>query len=85
MSYYFHDDIMHGFQRNPSFLSLNFRISGKYIDEARKELERNPNTTDGDLTILNSIIQNERMPNAFIVNLMAAILFGGVEQVRQQF
>ncbi|XP_056015991.1 1,25-dihydroxyvitamin D(3) 24-hydroxylase, mitochondrial-like isoform X2 [Ostrea edulis] len=60
-----------------------YRISGKYIDEARKELERNPNTTDGDLTILNSIIQNERMPNAFIVNLMAAILFGGVEQVSQ--
>jgi hypothetical protein len=62
-----------------------FRISKTYIDEAMKDLERNPRTSDSDLTILKFLIKNERMPNAFIVNLMAAILFAGVEQVRQVF
>nr|XP_034332578.1 cytochrome P450 10 isoform X2 [Crassostrea gigas] len=68
-----------------------YRISEKYVDEARTELENQRNLTEGsqsgkfgeEQTILRFLIQNGRMPNEFIVNFMTALLFGGVEQVSQ--
>ncbi|XP_061176499.1 1,25-dihydroxyvitamin D(3) 24-hydroxylase, mitochondrial-like isoform X2 [Saccostrea echinata] len=65
-----------------------YRISEKYIDEARRELNRREgdlrlDPSDGDLTILKSLLQNERMPDSCTVTLMSALLYGGVEQVSQ--
>lgn len=65
-----------------------YRISQKYIDEARRELARREGShhldgNEGDLTILKSLLQNEQMPDSCLVTLMSALLYGGVEQVSQ--
>lgn len=64
-----------------------YRISEKYIEEARMELLKSKNgesdIAESDLTVLKCLFQDNRLTNQTITDVMAAFLFAGVEQVSQ--
>nr|XP_022295105.1 cytochrome P450 10-like isoform X1 [Crassostrea virginica]XP_022295106.1 cytochrome P450 10-like isoform X1 [Crassostrea virginica] len=68
-----------------------YKISEKYVDEAKQELEKQRKPADetgssevpAELTILKHLLHDGQMPKEFIINFMIALLFGGVEQVSQ--
>lgn len=69
---------------------LNFRISEKFIGEARIELlQKSKNgefdIAESDLTVLKCLLQDNRLTNQTITDVMAAFLFAGVEQVNKLY
>lgn len=65
-----------------------YRISEKFIGEARIELlQKSKNgefdIAESDLTVLKCLLQDNRLTNQTITDVMAAFLFAGVEQVSQ--
>lgn len=65
-----------------------YRISEKFIEEARLDLllkskDGNFDIPENELTVLKYLLQDKRLTNKTITDLMASFLFAGVEQVSQ--